>query len=156
MVAGGGESAVSQPARDAVIAGQVLQVGTSGWLMGATVASMLLGHWYLNTPGMELGPLRRLLLLMVAGACARSLVCAGGLAWAMATVGAPTIIWWSLVGLRWLSGLLAVLLLAWLAWRTLLIPNTQSATGILYAAVILVFMGELSSQFLSIGTPYPL
>ena len=62
----------------------------------------------------------------------------------------------SIVALRWLSGLVGVLLLAWLAWRTLLIPNTQSATGILYAAVILVFMGELSSQFLSIGTPYQL
>jgi hypothetical protein len=134
----------------------VLQVCTSGWLPGATVTAMLLGHWYLNTPGMELAPLRRLLLLMGGGTAARAIVCGGGLAWAVAAAGAPSPTWWSLVGLRWLSGIVGVLVLCVLAWRTLLIPNTQSATGILYAAVIIVFMGELSSQFLSIGTPYPL
>jgi hypothetical protein len=35
-----------------------------------------------------------------------------------------------------------------MTWETLKIPNTQSATGILYAGVILVFVGELVSQLL--------
>ena len=39
--------------------------------------------------------------------------------------------------------------------RTLLIPNTHSATGILYAATILVFIGELCSRLLSVATTYP-
>src|SRR6476660_3711410 len=36
----------------------------SGQLLGTTIAAMCLGHWYLNTPTMEIGPLRRLLRLM--------------------------------------------------------------------------------------------
>ena len=39
--------------------------------------------------------------------------------------------------------------LLWMAWRTLEIPNTQSATGILYVAVIGVFIGELTGLLLS-------
>jgi hypothetical protein len=38
---------------------------------------------------------------------------------------------------------------------TLKVPNTQSATGILYAAVTLVFLGELTAQLLSRGLPVP-
>lgn len=138
------------------IGAQALQIATSGALLGATVTAMFLGHWYLNTPGMQLGPLKRLLLLTAMAVGLRGLVCAGGLIWALIVEGAPSPAWSSLVALRWLSGLAGVSLLAWLAWRTLLIPNTQSATGILYAATIVVFMGELSSQFLSLGTAYPL
>ena len=44
----------------------------------------------------------------------------------------------------------------WMTWVTLRIPNTQSATGILYAATILVFIGELTAQILSDTGLYPL
>ena len=40
-------------------------------------------------------------------------------------------------------------ILIWMAWQTLEIPNTQSATGILYVAVIGVFVGETMSLLLS-------
>jgi hypothetical protein len=43
-----------------------------------------------------------------------------------------------------------------MTWETLRIPNTQSATGILYVAVILSFLGELTSQFISSQTIYPI
>src|SRR5689334_176219 len=39
-----------------------LAMFTSGSVLGIVFASMLLGHWYLNAPGMELAPLRRLLI----------------------------------------------------------------------------------------------
>jgi hypothetical protein len=39
--------------------------------------------------------------------------------------------------------------LLWLSRKTLDIPNTQSATGILYVACIAAIIGELSSQLLS-------
>ena len=42
-----------------------------------------------------------------------------------------------------------------MAQKTLKIPNTQSATGILYVAVLGAFLGELTSQLLSVGTLYP-
>ena len=46
--------------------------------------------------------------------------------------------------------------LAVMTWQTLKIPNTQSATGILYVAVIGVFIGELTSQLLSAHASFPL
>ena len=60
------------------------------------------------------------------------------------------------LAIRWLSGIAAPLILAWMSWKTLQIPNTQSATGILYVAVITTFTGELSSQLLTAQVLYPL
>ncbi len=59
------------------------------------------------------------------------------------------------LALRWLTGLVGTLVLAALTWQTLKIPNTQSATGILYAGVILTFIGELTSQLMSAESLYP-
>jgi hypothetical protein len=58
--------------------------------------------------------------------------------------------------LRWSFGLVAVAALTWMAWKTLKIPNTQSATGILYVAVIGAFVGELTSLLLSAESAFPL
>ena len=52
--------------------------------------------------------------------------------------------------LRWLSGIAGTLLLAAMTWQTLRIPNTQSATGLLYVMVVLVFIGESISVFLTL------
>lgn len=130
---------------------------TSGLLLGAGMAAMLLGHWYLNAPGMKLEPLRMLILLTVMATLLRAAVCGTGLIWQMADIPQfpPTDVALFL-GLRWLAGLLAPLVLAWMTWQTLKIPNTQSATGILYVVVIVTFIGELSSQLLSAAYPLPL
>ncbi len=52
------------------------------------------------------------------------------------------------LGVRWVIGLVGPLVLGWMAWETARIRSTQSATGILYVVVILVFLGELTSQLL--------
>lgn len=120
---------------------------SSGLLLGAVTTAMLLGHWYLNTPTMELAPLRRLILFLVAVLILRALLAGAGLGLLMSEreirLADATFL-----ALRWLSGLAAPLLLSKMTWETLKIPNTQSATGILYAGVILVFVGELVSQLL--------
>ena len=36
-----------------------------------------------------------------------------------------------------------------MAWKTLKVPNTQAATGILYVAVIVTFLGELTSLLMA-------
>ena len=38
--------------------------GTGGLVLGVTLAAMFLGHWYLNTPTMQLVPLKKLVVLM--------------------------------------------------------------------------------------------
>ena len=130
--------------------------GTAGGLLGMTLTAMLLGHWYLNSPGMQLGPLRRLLIGMAIALALRAAVCGLGLALQVATEPAMGTTWWLFVALRWLAGVVLTTVLVVLTWRTLKVPNTQSATGILYAAVILVFIGELMSQLLSTEGRFPL
>ncbi len=57
---------------------------------------------------------------------------------------------------RSLMGLAAPLMLSVLIWQTVKMRSTQSATGLLYVALILVLFGELVSQFLLVRTGYPL
>ncbi len=59
---------------------------TSGLLLGFTLAAMLLGHWYLNSPTMELEPLRRLILAMAGALFLHGGVSAVGL-WANIDIG---------------------------------------------------------------------
>jgi hypothetical protein len=128
---------------------------TAGLLLGSTIAAMFLGHWYLNTPTMELSPLRRLLLLMAAAVLARAIVGAIGIILEVNQTGLSST-QWLLVGLRWLAGIVGTAVLIVMSWETLKIPNTQSATGILYVAVLTTFLGELTSLLLSAGTTFPL
>ena len=129
---------------------------TAGLLLGSVLTAMLLGHWYLNTPSMQLAPLKRLLLLLFAALALRMLICGSSLILELGQAESWGIRTWSIISFRWLAGLVGTLVLTLLTWQTLKIPNTQSATGILYAAVILTFLGELVSQLLGVDMHYPL
>jgi hypothetical protein len=88
--------------------------------------------------------------------CLRAAVSGTGLACLLSNGPWPATEQLLFIALRWLSGILGVLLLTVMAWKTLKIPNTQSATGILYVAVIATFLGELTSMLLSVRSAYPL
>jgi hypothetical protein len=133
-----------------------LAPASSGLVLGTTVAAMLLGHWYLNSPGMELAPLRRLLAVAAIAVGVQMLASGVGLAADLSSAAPPSTGWWMFVVLRWSFGLVGVWALLWMAWQTLKIPNTQSATGILYVAVIGVFVGELAAELLSAESAIPL
>ncbi len=121
---------------------------SGGLVLGMTMAAMFLGHWYLNSPTMAIGPLKRLVALMGAAVCLRAAVEAAGLALAVRD-GWPSAEQSLFLTLRWLSGIVGALLLAVMTWQTLKIPNTQSATGILYVGVIATFLGELTALLLA-------
>ncbi|MCC7086080.1 MAG: hypothetical protein IT427_13845 [Pirellulales bacterium] len=143
---------VSSPARQLL---WYLDPMVGGLVLGSTMAAMFLGHWYLNTPTMELSPLRTLIVLMIFSVVVRSIVCGVGTSFQLAGHGfsTPDLL---MDFLRWAAGIVGVAVLAIMAWQTLKIPNTQSATGILYVAVIATFIGELTAQLLSASTVYPL
>jgi len=149
-----GQSTTSAAAIDVVW--RSIAVATSGLVLGLTIASMLLGHWYLNSPGMELAPLRRLLAMAAIAVGLQAILSGIGLAAEISTLKSVQIDWLLFVVLRWSFGIFGVLGLLWMAWRTLDIPNTQSATGILYVAVIGVFVGELTAALLSAESAFPL
>ena len=161
VIAAGGLVAalLSTPASAFETLGGVLAVAdivTAGLLLGSLLTAMLLGHWYLNSPGMQLAPLRRLLVLLISAVGLRMGVAAAGLL--LTSLGPETRSnsFWLMVGFRWLAGLCGVGATGWMAWQTLKVPNTQSATGILYAGVILAFLGELVSSLLSVDANHPM
>ena len=129
---------------------------TSGLVMGVTIAAMFLGHWYLNAPGMALAPLNKLVRFMAAAIVLRMIVSAVGVITALQTLGPSGGEQTLFLILRWLSGLIGALAVAWMTLATLKIPNTQAATGLLYVGVISTFLGELVALLLSLGSSYPL
>ncbi|WP_425615487.1 hypothetical protein NA78x_005408 [Anatilimnocola sp. NA78] len=139
---------------------RAIEMLSGGLLVGLITTAMLLGHWYLNTPTMKLEPLKRLLVLLAISIVVRMIVSGVGTGFEanrlLQTTSGLTTAWLLFVALRWFAGLLLPLLLTYLTWQVLKIPNTQSATGILYAGVILVFIGELAAQLLSVQTAFPL
>ncbi len=50
---------------------------------------------------------------------------------------------------RVIVGQIAPLILAWMIWRTLLIPHTMAATGLFYIALLGVFVGEILGRQIS-------
>ncbi len=113
------------------------------------MAAMFLGHWYLNSPTMAIQPLVRLVLLMAAAVCLRAVIEAAALGMYL-QAGYPSTQQILFVVLRWLAGIVGTLVLMVMTYKTLKIPNTQSATGILYVCVITTFLGELMSLLLNL------
>jgi hypothetical protein len=131
---------------------------TSAALVGTAMTAMLLGHSYLISPTMSLRPLFTLLGAFGVAVLARV---------ALAMLGLWT---WTghlesgrlerelvlLLPVRWVIGFVLPLVLGWMAYETARIRSTQSATGILYVAVVFCFLGELTSQLLLDKTGYVL
>jgi len=134
-----------QPRMDAAGIGGAL---VSGLVVGLTVHAMLLGHWYLNAPGMSVAALRRMIDWAMAAWGVQLAISLATLA--LGTAGrlpaGDTAA--ALVSLRWLAGLLGLPVLLLMSRKTLDIPNTQSATGILYVACLAAILGELTAQLL--------
>lgn len=123
----------------------------SGAVVGLAVHAMLLGHWYLNAPGMRVEALVRMIDAALVAWGLALVLAAGGLAatgWPAAD-GSKTAM--ALESLRWLAGLVGLPVLLWMSRETLRIPNTQSATGILYVACLAAIVGELAGQLLAAG-----
>jgi hypothetical protein len=125
-----------------------LDTTSGGLVLGFTMAAMFLGHWYLNSPTMVIAPLERLIVAM-GGAVGLRAVVEGAILATTLGGAAPTREQLIFLALRWLSGIFGALVLAVMAYRTLKIPNTQSATGILYVCVIATFLGELASLLMA-------
>ena len=127
----------------------------SGLLVGLVVHAMLLGHWYLNAPGMRIDALRRMIDLAIVawGLQLAVSLSVAVVRWMEASGGVADSATVALGSLRWLAGLIGLPILLWLSRKTLDIPNTQSATGILYVACVAAIVGELTAQLLYAAVP---
>ena len=122
----------------------------SATLLGSTLTAMLLGHYYLTAPAMSIEPLKRFVRLMGASLGVRTVLAALALiAWREDASSAAASISPLFLAMRWGMGIAGFGLATYLAWRTVQIRSTQSATGILYIAMTLLLFGELSSLILA-------
>ena len=122
---------------------------SSAMVMGSTLTAMLLGHYYLAAPAMSIFPLRGLVRWMAGSLAVRILLSGlGMMMWIRSDASAGTVepIF---VAMRWGMGLAGPVLATTLAWKTVEIRSTQSATGILYIAMTLVLFGEVSALVLA-------
>jgi hypothetical protein len=120
---------------------------------------MLVGHWYLNVPGLDIRHLRRMTWFLAGCLALRILLGLVSIATSIPVLSAGEVSPWRVAGIReafffWQRvgiGLLAPAVLAVMVDRTVRIRSTQSATGLLYVMVFFVLIGELISRFLYVA-----
>ena len=133
---------------------------SSALALGAVTLAMMLGHWYLVTPKLSIEPLKRYsaayILLTVWMALQLGL---GYLLYADAAASDGSNPFdreavFILFRIGW--GILAPLGLSYWIWETVKMKSTQSATGILYAAMVCTMMGEGMGIYLTLrmGIPF--
>jgi hypothetical protein len=133
----------------------------TGSVAGTVAVAMVLGHWYLTIPKLEIQYLVRLNRVAVAAMLSSSttvaLVCLAF--WSRLDGARPPLFGpWGLfyLGTRVAVGLALPLVFALMAASALRFRNTRSATGILYASTVLVLIGTAVSVFLQDAYRVPL
>lgn len=134
-------------------------VATGALVVGAAMSGMILGHWYLVTPGLSPRPLRTMTLVLLGALVAQTLLLpvwlatagGGGPDAAALLTGVYSIPFW----LRVLVGLVLPLAVAGMTLHCCRIRSLQSATGLLYVAVALVLAGEIAAKLLLVLAGVP-
>jgi hypothetical protein len=128
-------------------------------VMGAVTNGMMLGHWYLNQPGLKPWALARLtaLGLGVTGFAALAGVAGAGRLTSSATEGAVLGIpgFGSSFGVAFFGIGMALLVftggVVWMARRCVRIRSIQSATGLYYVALLTAGVAEFLLRYLMVN-----
>jgi hypothetical protein len=137
---------------------------SSAALLGGACTAMILGHWYLVIPSLQVSHLQSIVKLHIVSMVVRVAVVAAAVFLAIATwqpglgpsfrhyiLSISGIFFWQ----RVLFGLGGPALLSYLTWETAKIRSTQSATGILYVDFFTVVVGEVLAKYLLLATHVP-
>jgi hypothetical protein len=146
---------------------QVLTIASflsSAALLGGACTAMILGHWYLILPSMQVSHLQSIVKVHIISMVVRIVVVVAAVVMAILTwqpglgpsfrhyiLSAGGIFFWQ----RVLFGLFGPALLSYLTWETAKIRSTQSATGILYVDFFTVVVGEVLAKYLMLATRVP-
>lgn len=123
-----------------------------GLMVGAVTHAMVLGHWYLNQPRLPIEPLlgaTRIMLVsavlaIAAGATDRAALVRGQIVGGiLAFSGAGY--WWT-----WLLLMIGILVLGMMVRATVRTRSTQSATGLLYVAIIPAIVAQFVLNLLAL------
>jgi protein NrfD len=137
---------------------------SSAALLGGACGAMVLGHWYLVVPSLNVSHLQSIVKLHIGSLVVRTAVVLAAVIIAVVTwqpgmgphfqryiLSTAGIFFWQ----RVLFGLLGPGLLSYLTWETAKIQSTQSATGILYVDFFTVIVGEMLAKYLLLSTTVP-
>jgi hypothetical protein len=160
----GGAGAVALVAAAATVRGWTVAVGGLSLLVGAALLGgvtngMLLGHWYLNQPGLKPWALGRITLLTLGAVAASGLL---GLATAGTLTEASTT--GAVLGLTgfgdsfglafyliWIALIVTTGGVVWAARRCVQIRSIQSATGLYYVALLTTGVAEFLIRYLMVN-----
>ena len=132
-------------------------------LLGGACGAMVLGHWYLVVPSLDVAHLQSIVRLHIGSTLVRALVVGASVFIAIVSwqPGVPNferyifsidgIFFWQ----RILFGLAGPALLSYMTWETAKIQSTQSATGILYVDFFTVIVGEVLAKYVLLATKVP-
>lgn len=124
----------------------------SALLMGSGLVGMNLGHCYLTNIHLPISPYRRMSLLFLLFLVFQAVISVAGLVQIndLALIKQAVFLE-NLDGLflwiRFLVGFLGPLILIFMILHTIRIRSTQSATGLMYIAMMMVISGEFFSRF---------
>ncbi len=150
------------PHRELLLAAGLL---SSALLLGWSLITMLLGHWYLVAPKLSFRHLLAFCRVLLAIVLVRAAIVAAGMG--LAAGAGPDVEpdpWRLLAGFegegmffwfRLLWGLVIPLTLAVMALHCARRRSNQSATGILYVLVVGTFIGEITALYISLATGVP-
>ena len=137
---------------------------SSAALLGGACTAMILGHWYLVIPSMQVSHLQSIVKVHIISMVVRVAVVGAAVFLAIVTwqpglgpsfrhyiTSVGGIFFWQ----RVLFGLAGPALLSYLTWETAKIRSTQSATGILYVDFFTVVVGEVLAKYLLLATRVP-
>lgn len=137
---------------------------SSAALLGGACTAMILGHWYLVIPSLQVSHLQSMVKIHMASMAVRIAVVAAAVVFAIATwqpglgpsfrhyiLSVSGVFFWQ----RVLFGLAGPALLSYMTWETAKIRSTQSATGILYVDFFTVVVGEVLAKYLLLATHVP-
>lgn len=137
---------------------------SSAAFLGGACTAMILGHWYLVIPSMQVTHLQSVVTFHMASMVVRVAVVAAAVFFAIATwqpgsgpsfqhyiLSVSGVFFWQ----RVLFGLAGPALLSYLTWETAKIRSTQSATGILYVDFFTVVVGEVLAKYVLLATRVP-
>ncbi|WP_127718416.1 hypothetical protein [Halobacteriovorax sp. HLS] len=127
---------------------------SSSVILGIIVYAMTLGHYYLVVPRLSENPLKVAVLVLWTILAIK--ITWSGLEisknWAFfqefTQLGGGYAFNWMMLTMRVVWGYVVILVMSIFTWKLVVIRSTQSATGVLYAMTIFVFVGELVSAYL--------
>jgi hypothetical protein len=142
----------------------MLSFFSSAFLLGGACTAMILGHWYLVIPSLQVSHLQSIVKVHMVSMVVRVAVVGAVIAFAIVSwepglgpnfsryiFSIAGIFFWQ----RMLFGLAGPAVLSYLTWETAKIRSTQSATGILYVDFFTVVVGEVLAKYLLLATRVP-